>query len=107
MQSLRAVEIQTHLGEILDQVEEGERVAIMRDGRHIATIIPAESDASAQTEGSREMLTGQVHSFNPIERKIRETKAFEGVLALREQIMREGKGLTLSEILSARDEGRR
>ncbi|HOE96212.1 MAG TPA: hypothetical protein PLS90_06360 [Candidatus Sumerlaeota bacterium] len=30
-----------YFGQILDRVERGERVAVLRNGRHVATIIPA------------------------------------------------------------------
>lgn len=83
MDAIGASEAPTHFSEILERVERGERVAVMREGRHVATIIPAEAE--------------QVSS----------EKAVERILARRERIRLDGRGLSLKAILETRDEGRK
>lgn len=83
MWTVEAVEARNRLGEILDRVERGERVAITRNGRHIAMIAPPESEA----DGARETV--------------------ERIRAHRETMRREGIAFTVRDILDARDEGRK
>jgi len=83
MQTFGAFDARTHFGEILDRVERGEHVAITRNGRHVATISPPESQAE----------------------KAQET--VERIRAHRESMRREGVSFTVREILDARDEGRK
>ncbi len=83
MESIGVLEARMHFGKLLDRVERGERVAVTREGRHVATIIPAH------------MQPGEA------------TLAVERILDRRERIRREGGGLSISSILAARDEGRK
>jgi prevent-host-death family protein len=80
MREIQTSDAEAHLTSLLDDVERGETVVIMRDGKRIARIVP-------------EVATRQ----EEIER------AIEGMKALGK---RTGK-ITVEEILSARDEGRR
>ncbi len=80
VQTIQASEAKTHFLRILDRVERGETVVISRHGRAIARITP-EPEIDAE----------------------RVTRAIEGMKALRKKIGR----LSLEEILSARDEGRK
>jgi prevent-host-death family protein len=79
-----AFEAKTHLSELLAAVEGGERVTITRRGKPVARLVPIEDDAKAQR-----------------------AEALETLRALRAQIRARGGGLTVEEILSARDEGRK
>jgi antitoxin (DNA-binding transcriptional repressor) of toxin-antitoxin stability system len=83
MERLGAIEIHTHFGEVLDRVEHGAKVAVIREGRHVATIIPAQAAATNSNEAVRRLV------------------------ARRETIQSEGRGLSPAEILSDRNEGRR
>jgi antitoxin (DNA-binding transcriptional repressor) of toxin-antitoxin stability system len=80
MRKVEASEAQTHLPELLDEVERGETLVILRDGRAMARLVP-------EPAGKRE----------DIRRAIAEMKA-AGKAA--------GK-ITAEELISARDEGRR
>jgi antitoxin (DNA-binding transcriptional repressor) of toxin-antitoxin stability system len=80
MREVEASEAQTHLPELLDEVERGETLVILRDGRAMARLVP-------EAAGKRE----------DIRRVIAEMKA-----------ARKGAGkITAEELISARDEGRR
>ena len=80
MREVQASEAKTHLLSLLDEVERGETLIITRHGRAIARLVP-------ERDGKRE----------DIRRAIAEMKA-----------ARKGAGkITVEEILSARDEGRR
>jgi prevent-host-death family protein len=79
METYAASEAKTHFLRILDNVEQGQSVIITRHGKPVARITP-------EVEVDRE--------------KVRQ--AFQRMHALRERV---GK-LPLSDILSARDEGR-
>lgn len=80
MKTIPASEAKTHLLRILSDVEKGESVRIMRHGKHIARLIP-------EAEFDRE----------------RAKRAFANIRALRAL----NAPVTVEEILSARDEGRR
>ena len=80
MREVQASEAKTHLPRLLDEVERGETLIITRHGRAIARLVP-------EVDKRRE----------DIRRAIAELKA-----------ARKGAGkMTIEEILSARDEGRR
>ena len=80
MQTLQASEAKTRFLRVLDDVERGETVIITRRGKRIARIQP-ERDFEAE----------------------KAKQAFEQIRELREYVA----PLTIDEILSARDEGRR
>lgn len=80
MQTIQASEAKTHFLRILDEVERGKSVIITRHGKPIARIQPEkEFDAD------------------------RAKQAFEDIRELRKRV----RPMTVDEILSARDEGRR
>jgi prevent-host-death family protein len=71
------------LGSILDRVEQGEEIVITRDGRRVAKLVPTEpvrDVAAAMAAAERILQRKKEHSGPPI---------------------------TIEEILSFRDEGRR
>lgn len=80
MRTVQAAEAKTHLLRLLDEVEGGETIVITRHGRRVARIQP-EKDFHAE-------------DFK---------QAFEQIRELRKRIV----PMTIDEILSARDEGRR
>jgi len=80
MREIQASEAETHLEQLLDEVERGETLVITRDGRAIARLVP-------EVEKDREV----------VRRAIEEMKAAG---------RRNGK-ITVEEIISARDEGRK
>jgi prevent-host-death family protein len=80
MQTLQASEAKTHFLRVLDDVERGESIVITRHGKRIARICP-------EVEVDRERVR----------------RAFANIRALRSQNL----PVTVDEILSARDEGRR
>lgn len=80
MKSIQASEAKTHFLRILDDVERGESFAITRHGREVALISPRPERNAERTK-----------------------QAFANIRALRNQIL----PMTVEEILSARDEGRR
>ena len=80
MREIQASEAETHLEQLLDEVERGETLVITRDGRAIARLVP-------EMEKDREV----------VRRAIEEMKAAG---------RRNGK-ITVEEIISARDEGRK
>jgi prevent-host-death family protein len=84
MRTIQASKARTHLYSILDEIERGETIIITRNGKPIARFIP---------EPNREV------KIDPE----RARQAMENIRELRE---RNGK-VSLEEILSARDEGRR
>jgi prevent-host-death family protein len=80
MREIQASEAKTHLPQLLDDVERGETLIIKRHGRRIARIVP------------------------DVDRRQEEIdKALAGIRELRKRTGR----ITLKELLSARDEGRR
>ena len=80
MREIQASEAKTHLPQLLDDVERGEILIITRHGRRIARIVP-------EVDLRQEEIN----------------KAMEGI---REIGKRTGR-VTLKELLSARDEGRK
>jgi prevent-host-death family protein len=80
MKTVRASEAKTRLLQLLDDVERGETVVITRHGRPVARLTPEAERRPADIEA-----------------------AIESIRALRRHV---GK-LTVAEILSARDQGRR
>ena len=80
MREIQASEAKTHLPKLLDDVERGETLIITRHGRAIARIVPEVDRQQAEVD-----------------------KAIEGILNLRKRT----GSITVEEILSARDEGRR
>jgi len=80
MREIQASEAKVHLPQLLDEVERGETLIITRHGRRIARIVP---------EGDR--------------RQEEVDKALAGIQELRGRTGR----ITVVELLSARDEGRK
>jgi prevent-host-death family protein len=80
MRTIQASEAKTHFLRILDEVERGESVVITRHGKQVAFISP-------RPEADRE----------------RAKRAFSQIRELRKRT----HSLSVDEILSARDEGRR
>lgn len=80
MREIQASEAKTHLPKLLDEVERGETLIITRHGRAIARIVPEVDRQQAEVD-----------------------KAIESILNLRKRT----GSITIEEILSARDEGRR
>lgn len=80
IRSVQASEAKTHFLKLLDEVERGHTIGVTRHGRRIARLTP-EPDESVE----------------------RAKKAFASIRALREL----NSPMTVEEILSARDEGRR
>ncbi len=79
MREIQASEAKAHLLRILDEVERGETLIITRHGRRIARIVP-------EADRHQEEID----------------KALAGIRELRKRTGR----ITVSELLSARDEGR-
>ena len=80
MREIQASEAKARLSELLDDVERGETVVITRHGRPIARLEPETSRRQAEIDA-----------------------AIAAIVALRKETGR----MTVEEILSARDEGRR
>jgi prevent-host-death family protein len=80
MREIQASEAKTHLPQILDDVERGETLVITRHGRRIARIVP-------ELDRRQEEID----------------KAVAGILEIRKRAGR----ITVEELLSARDEGRK
>lgn len=80
MQTIQASEAKTHFLRILDDVERGESVIITRHGKRVARIEPEREFDAERAE-----------------------QAFERIKELRKRVL----PMTVEEILSARDEGRR
>jgi len=80
MREIQASEAKTHLPRLLDEVERGETLIITRHGRAIARLVP-------EVDGRREDIRRAIEEMKELGR-------------------RNGK-ITVEEILSARDEGRR
>ena len=80
MREIQASEAKTHLPRFLDDVERGETLIVTRHGRRIARIVP-------EVDRRQEEID----------------KALAGIRQLRKRTGR----ITLRELLSARDEGRR
>ena len=80
MREIAASEAKTHLPQLLDDVERGETLVITRHGRPIARLVP-------EHDRRRE--------------EIAET------ISLIKDFQRQAPSITIKEVLSARDEGRR
>ncbi|EME68126.1 prevent-host-death family protein [Paramagnetospirillum caucaseum] len=80
MREVQASEAKTHLPQLLDDVERGETLIITRHGRPIARLVPERDRRQEEVD-----------------------KAIAGI-ALRR---RAAASVTVADILSARDEGRR
>lgn len=80
MREVQASEARTHLPQLLDDVEHGETIIITRHGRPIARLVPDEER--------------------------RQAEAREAVAAIRALRKRAPK-ITVEELLSMRDEGRK
>ena len=80
MREIQASEAKVHLPQLLDDVERGETLIITRHGRPIARIMP-------EVDRRQEEID----------------KALAGIRELRQRTGR----ITLTELLSARDEGRK
>lgn len=80
MRTIETSEAQANFLSLLDEVERGESIVITRNGKRVASITPE-------------------REFDPERAK----QAFENIKALRERTL----PMSLDEILSARDEGRR
>lgn len=82
--TVKTIEADAHLFDLLDRVERGETIVITRRGVRVATIVPVVDDrAGARAAGER-------------------------LMELKEQLIREGRGgFTLPEIIEARDAGRK
>jgi len=83
MQTIQASEAKTHFLRILDDVERGQTVTVTRRGKTVARIVPA----GASSEERREQIK----------------KAMTSILEIRKRT----RPVSVEEILSARDEGRR
>ena len=80
MREIQASEAKVHLPQLLDDVERGETLIITRHGRPVARIVPE------------------------VDR--RQEEIDKALVAIRELRKRTGR-ITVGELLSARDEGRR
>lgn len=80
MREIQASEAKAHLPQLLDDVERGETLIITRHGRAIARIVPEVDRRQEEVD-----------------------RAIASIRALRER----NKRVTVEELLSARDEGRR
>jgi len=80
MREIQASQAKIHLAELLDDVERGETLIITRHGRRIARLVP-------EVDRRQEEID----------------KALAGIRELRQRTGR----ITVGELLSARDEGRR
>lgn len=78
MREVGAFEAKTHLSELLAVVEAGESVTITRRGKAVARLVPVEGETADRLAALRQL-----------------------------QRLGSGLGMSASEILSARDEGRR
>ena len=61
MRTVQAAEAETHLAELLREVEAGESVAIARNGKAVAHLVPVspEKDARARKEAVEEFMRQQ------------------------------------------------
>lgn len=85
MATVTAFEAKTRFGELLARVAKGEEIVITKYEKPVARIVPEKQKDLEQTR-----------------------KAFEALDRLRDDMRKRGmKPLTVKEILSARDEGRR
>jgi prevent-host-death family protein len=80
MREIQASEAKTHLPQLLDDVERGETLIITRHGRAIARIVPEVDRRQEEVD-----------------------QAIANIRSLRER----NRKVTVAELLSARDEGRK
>ena len=80
MRQVQASEAKTHLPKLLDAVERGEVIVITRHGRPIARIVPEHELRRKEIEQAIENIRALGHRLGPV---------------------------SVEEILSARDEGRK
>jgi antitoxin (DNA-binding transcriptional repressor) of toxin-antitoxin stability system len=92
MQTIQASEVEAHFPHILDGIERGETVVITRQGKAIAHISAGAGAEAAPKTGA--------------EMKIDRERVQRAMDSIRE-IRKRTKPVSLEEILSARDEGRR
>lgn len=85
MREIRTSELQSQVVDLLDDVERGETIVITRDGRPVARLVPEMRTRESGREEGR--------------------KAVEELRAWRKSLP--PSILTIEDILSARDEGRR
>jgi prevent-host-death family protein len=83
MKTIQASEAKTHFLRILDKVEKGESVTVSRHGKPIARIVPIPPSDDERRE------------------------RIERAMANIREIRKRTKPVSIEEILSARDEGRR
>ncbi|MGC1462169.1 MAG: type II toxin-antitoxin system prevent-host-death family antitoxin [Terracidiphilus sp.] len=83
MRTIQASEAKTHFLRILDDVERGNTVTVTRHGKTVALIVPV--------------------PLCDDERHERTERAMAGILEIRKRT----KPVSIEEVLSARDEGRR
>lgn len=83
MRTIQSSFAKTHFAQILDEVEKGETVQITRHGRVVAKIVPQEERAEAE----------------------RRRAAFDAIARFRKETPL--TGITVDDLLSARDEGRK
>jgi prevent-host-death family protein len=92
MQTIQISEAERDFPRVLDEVERGETVVITRHGREIARVLP----------GSGAICEPQTEAEIKIDRE-RVQRAMDSIREIRKRT----KPVSLEEILSARDEGRR
>jgi prevent-host-death family protein len=80
MREIQASEAKAHLAELLDEVERGETLIITRHGRPVARIVPEVDRRQEEVD-----------------------KAIANILAIRQRTRK----ISIQELLSARDEGRK
>ncbi|MFN3546559.1 MAG: type II toxin-antitoxin system Phd/YefM family antitoxin [Mesorhizobium sp.] len=85
MREVRTSELQSQLVDLLDDVEQGETIVITRDGRPVARLVPEMRTLETDRTDGR--------------------KAVDDLRAWRKSLPQ--SILTIEDILSARDEGRR
>ncbi|WP_263353866.1 type II toxin-antitoxin system Phd/YefM family antitoxin [Acidicapsa acidisoli] len=92
MQTIQASEVEAHFPHILDGIERGETVVITREGKAIAHISSGAGPKAAPDAGPQRKIDPE---------RIQRAKA--EIMEIRKRT----KPVSLEEILSARDEGRR
>ena len=85
MKTIAATELKARLSEFLGDVERGEVINVTRHGKTIARLAPPDGEAEQR----------------------RRDKAFDDLIAWRKSLPKMDSPLTVEEILSARDEGRK
>ncbi len=92
METIQASEVEAHFPRVLDVVERGETVVITRQGEAIAHISRGAGSDSASEAGAEVKIDRE-----------RVQRAMDSIREIRKRT----KPVSLEEILSARDEGRR